>query len=71
MEHMLQKRYRLRLNRQGKKSIIMGLPYAVVDQEARKVGLSVEQFLDQYEAVTNFNGSGVVYITFERNNWTR
>jgi hypothetical protein len=37
-----------------------------VDKEARKRGLSVEQFLEQYQAVAQYNGFDGVLYQFEK-----
>jgi hypothetical protein len=55
--------YKLRLSAgKNKNCIEVTFPFDVVDKEARKRGLSVEQFLEQYQAVAQYNGfSGVLY----------
>ena len=47
------RRYKMyRPNREDRevRSIVSTLPYEAVEREARKVGLSLEEFVDQYEA---------------------
>lgn len=58
------KPYKLRLS-QGNRanSIEVTFPYQVVEKEARKHGLTVEEFIERYQAVAMYNGfEGVTYI---------
>lgn len=66
IEDSYQDSYRLQIAVTGRKSIKVTFPYKVVEREARKLGLSVTEFLKQYCAIARYNDfSGVVY-TFER-----
>ncbi len=60
------KTYRLRLS-QGSRanSIEVTFPYQVVEKEARKHKLSVEEFIEKYHAVALFNGFDGVNYHFE------
>jgi hypothetical protein len=60
------KTYHLRLS-QGNRanSIEVTFPYQVVDREARKRNLTVEQFIELFQCVASFNGSEGVLYTFE------
>jgi hypothetical protein len=61
------KTYKLRLSAgRGKNCIEVTFPFDVVDKEARKRGLSLKEFLEQYQAVANYNGFDGVLYQFER-----
>jgi len=61
------KTYRLRLAQGNKKnSIEVTFPYEVVAKEARKQGLSIEDFIDQFQAIALYNGFDGVLYNFER-----
>ena len=59
------KKYRIRVNSPGRKSLIVAFPYEVVEKEARQRNLSVEKFLSDYHAVACYNGFKGVNYTFE------
>lgn len=61
------KTYRLRLA-QGKNvnSIEVTFPYDVVSKEARKYGLSIEEFIGQFHAIALYNGFEGVLYRFEK-----
>ncbi len=62
--------YRVRLAQgKEKKSYEVTFPYDVVDKEARKHNLSIEDFIKKYQAVAQFNGfDGVLYVFEEVQN---
>ena len=54
--------YRLRTAVPGRKSIEVTFPYEVVDKEARSKGLTVDEFLNRFQAICEYdNFEGVVY----------
>ena len=56
------KTYRLRIAIPGRKSIAVTFPYEVVEREARGKGLTVDEFLNRFQAVCEYdNFEGVVY----------
>lgn len=58
------KLYRIRLAQKGNssRSFEVTFPFEVLDKEARKRGLTVEQFISKYQAVAQYNGfDGVIY----------
>ena len=63
--------YKLRLAQGNKrKSIEVTFPYVVIEKEARKHGLSVDEFIKQFEAVAQYNSfDGVIYnfVAIEEN----
>jgi len=56
------KTYRLRTAVPGRKSIEVTFPYEVVEKEARSKGLTVDEFLNRFQAICEYdNFEGVVY----------
>ena len=56
------KAYRLRIAVPGRKSIEVTFPYEVVEKEARSRGLTVDEFLDHFQVVAEYdNFEGVIY----------
>ncbi|MBA7664686.1 hypothetical protein ES703_72747 [subsurface metagenome] len=54
--------YRLRTAVPGRKSIEVTFPYEVVEKEARSRGLTVDEFLNRFQAVCEYdNFEGVIY----------
>ena len=50
---------------EGRKSFVVTMPYEVVEREARRRGLSLDEFLERYQAVAHYdNFEGIIY-TFE------
>ena len=61
------KTYRLRTAVPGRKSIEVTFPYKVVEKEARIRGLTIDEFLNQFQAVVEYdNFDGVIYRLEER-----
>jgi hypothetical protein len=62
------KTYKLRLA-QGKqsdrKSIEVTIPYEVIEKEARKRGLTIEEFIKKFQAVAQYNSFEGVLYNFE------
>jgi hypothetical protein len=61
------KTYRLRLAQKGNstRSYEVTFPFDVIDKESRKHGLTVEQFVEKYQAVAQYNGFEGVLYNFE------
>ena len=56
------KAYRLRMAVPDRKSIEVTFPYEVVEKEARSRDLTVDEFLDRFQAVVEYdNFDGVIY----------
>jgi hypothetical protein len=54
--------YRLRTAVPGRKCIEVTFPYEVVEKEARGKGLTVDEFLNRFQAICEYdNFVGVVY----------
>lgn len=57
-----QKTYRLRIAMPGRKSIEVTFPYEVVEKEARSKGLTVDEFLNRFQVIAEYdNFDGVMY----------
>jgi hypothetical protein len=63
LDEAYRKTYKLRLAQANRfKSIEVTFPYEVVDKEARKRGITVEEFIKLFQVVAQFNGfDGVMY----------
>ena len=57
--------YRLRVAVPNAKSIEITFPYEVVEREANIKGLTVKEFITQYEGVAEFNSFEGVHYTFK------
>lgn len=56
------KEYRLRIAIPGKKSLEVTFPWAVVEREAGRRGMSVEEFIESYQVVALYDSfEGVLY----------
>lgn len=57
-----QRAYRLRIAVPGRKSIEVTFPYEVVERQARTIGLTVDEFLDRFQVIAEYNNfEGVIY----------
>lgn len=65
IKEALRKEYQIRIAVPGRKSIVVTMPYEVVEREARKHKLSVEQFLENYQTVAHYDNFDGVFYTFE------
>jgi hypothetical protein len=64
-----QKKYKLRLAQGNRKnSLEVTFPYEVVDKEARKRGLTIDEFITRFQAIAQYNGFEGVMYTFEEIN---
>ena len=59
------KTYRLRIAIPGRKSIAVTFPYEVVEREARTRKLSIDEFLNRFQAVCEYDGFDGVLYKFE------
>ena len=62
------KPYQIRIPVGGRKSFIVTLPYEIVEREARKRGLSIEEFLQTHVAVAQYDNFDGVFYSFELTN---
>lgn len=65
MEDTLRKEYRIRFNSVGRKSLIVAFPYEVAEREARRLGMSMAEFVERYQAVAQYDSIDGVHYTFE------
>lgn len=56
--------YLIRKQIPGRDSLEVTFPREVVDKEARQVGIGIEEFLEQYMVVCEYNGFRGVRYTF-------
>lgn len=61
----LRKTYKLRMAIPGAKTIEVTFPYEVVEREARKRGLTVQEFLSQYITIAQYDNFDGVLYSFE------
>ena len=62
------KTYRMQISGAGKTTIRTSVPRFVVEREARKHGLSIEEFIEHFRVEWLFNGFLGFYGTFVRRN---
>ena len=65
-EKTYRKLYKMRLVGQNLSGIEVTMPRLVIEKEARKHGLTVKEFLEQFRAIAHFNSIEGVLYTFER-----
>ena len=71
LENALRKEYQIRVPVEGRKSFVVTMPYEVVEREARRRNLSLDEFLKRYQVVAHYdNFEGIIY-TFEEIKETR
>lgn len=64
-----EKCYRIRTTGEGGLNIIVSIPRIVIEKEARQQGLTIEQFIEQYHAVAQYNSfEGIHYMFKKKNN---
>ena len=66
MEVGYKKEYRLKVLVAGRKSINVTIPYEVIQRESEKRDLTVEQFIDIYVAVAEYDNFDGVRYTFKK-----
>ena len=59
-----QKLYRIRKAVPGKNSVEVTFPYEVVEREARLRRLSIDEFLDKFQVIAEYNNFEGVHYTF-------
>ena len=64
VEDAYTKSYKMRFVGPG--SVEATLPKPIVEREARKVGLSVEEFIEQYQVEYLFNDFGGAFLRFRK-----
>jgi len=61
----LKKTYKMRRNSPGVNSIVVAMPFEVVEREARKLGLTVDEFIDRYLVICSYDSFDGVHYTFQ------
>ena len=57
--------YRLVKAVKGRKSIKITFPYEFIEHEARKHNLSVDEFIERFQAIAQYDNYNDVHYTFE------
>lgn len=61
--------YKLRYGQgNSHKSLEITFPYEVIDKEARSRNISVDEFMERFVAIAEYDGFDGVRYTFEENN---
>jgi hypothetical protein len=61
-DNVYQKTYKMRQQGREKQNIVVSIPPEIVEKEARRRNLNVEEFVQQFRVVANYNGfEGVLY----------
>ena len=60
--------YRIRRPLPERESVEVTFPFDIVERESRKLGLSVDQFIEQYNVIAEYDGvdTGVIYTFAKR-----
>ena len=59
------KTYKMRKLMPNRKYIVAGIPYEVIEREATIRGLTVDEFIDKFEVVAEYDNSNEVRQTFK------
>lgn len=59
------KTYRLRAAVPGRKYLQVAFPYEVVEKEARSHGLTIDEFIERFQVVAQYDSFDGVHYTFE------
>ena len=70
-ENALRREYQIRVPVEGRKSFSVTMPYEVVEREARRRNLSLDEFLKRYQVVAHFDDFEGVFYSFEEIKKTR
>lgn len=57
--------YRIRILVHGKKHAVSGIPYEVLEREAALRNLTVDEFIERYEVVSEYNNFDGIRQTFK------
>jgi hypothetical protein len=60
-----QKRYKMRALGEDGLNTVVSIPRPVIEREAKKKGLSVEDFIKTHRAVAHYNSFDGVFYAFE------
>lgn len=59
------KTYKIRRAIPGRNYITTGIPYEVIEREAAKRELSVDEFISQYVVIAEYNNFDGIHYTFK------
>lgn len=60
------KSYKMRQVIPGKRHITVAIPYEVIERQATMHNLTVDEFVDQYVAVAEYNSFEGIHYTFQK-----
>jgi hypothetical protein len=61
-DNVYQKTYKMRQQGRENKNVVVSIPPEIVEKEARTHNLSIDEFVQQYRVLANFNGfEGILY----------
>ena len=60
--------YRIRILVPGKKHAVSGIPYEVIEREAAQHNLTVDEFIEQFEVVSEYDNFAGIRQTFKEIN---
>lgn len=65
MKDAYKKRYKMRAIGQEGMNIVVSIPRIVIEREAERRELTIEEFLEQFRAVAQFDNFDGIHYTFE------
>lgn len=66
LEDTFEKRYKMRALGNDGLNTVVSIPRVVLEREAKKRGVTVEEFIAEYIIVAHFDGIEGVHYTFEK-----
>lgn len=60
-----QKIYKMRKVGEDGQNIVVSVPPEVIEREARKRGLTIDQFIERFRVVAEFNGFEGIHYNFQ------
>ena len=59
------KRYKMRAQGEGGLNTVVSIPRVVIEREAERQGLAIEEFIEKFRAVAHYNNFDGVFYAFE------
>lgn len=59
------RRYKMRALGENSLNTVVSIPRVVIEREAERYGLSIEQFIDRFRAIAHYNNFEGIYYSFE------
>lgn len=66
LDDTFEKRYKMRALGNDGLNTVVSIPRVVLEREAKKHGVTIEQFIEEYVIIAHFNGIEGVHYTFEK-----